>query len=54
MNWIAEFLIWCVILATCVGIGAFVLQIGLGVLAILLAGICAAIGWVVKALKGEK
>jgi hypothetical protein len=54
MHGIAEFLIWCVILAACVGIGGFVLQFGLGLLVMLVAGICAAIGWVVKALKGEK
>jgi hypothetical protein len=53
MNGIFEFLLWCVIVAVCVGIGMFVIQIGFGLLMGTLALIISGISWICQKLSGK-
>jgi hypothetical protein len=46
MNGVVEFLLWCVIIATCVGIGTFVIQFVLVAVFWLIVLILGSIGWV--------
>jgi len=53
MNWFLNFILWCVTLAVCLGIGLFVIQFAFGALGVIIALLISGINWVCQKLSGK-